>query len=94
MDPLMPPPIRRIALDRDPHVAPPRTGANGERPMSAATAARALAARPASVNTRERMRIESVSLAYGERWVVRDVTLPVRQGEVLAGGGGQLGRDR
>ena len=30
------------------------------------------------------MRIESVWLAYGERWVVRDVTLPVRQGEVLA----------
>jgi phosphate transport system ATP-binding protein len=84
MDPLMPPPIRRITLDRDPHVAPPRAGANGERPTSPATAARARAARPASVNTRERMRIESVSLAYGERWVVRDVTLPVRQGEVLA----------
>jgi phosphate transport system ATP-binding protein len=32
----------------------------------------------------ERMTIESVSLAYGERWVVRDVSLPVRQGEVLA----------
>jgi phosphate transport system ATP-binding protein len=30
------------------------------------------------------MHIESVWLAYGERWVVRDVTLPVRQGEVLA----------
>jgi phosphate transport system ATP-binding protein len=30
------------------------------------------------------MRIEQVSLAYGERWVVRNVTLPVRQGEVLA----------
>jgi phosphate transport system ATP-binding protein len=30
------------------------------------------------------MRIERVSLAYGERWVVREVTLPVRQGEVLA----------
>jgi phosphate transport system ATP-binding protein len=30
------------------------------------------------------MRIDSVSLAYGENWVVRDVTLPVRQGEVLA----------
>ena len=30
------------------------------------------------------MRIESVSLAYGEKWVVRDVSLPVRQGEVLA----------
>jgi phosphate transport system ATP-binding protein len=29
------------------------------------------------------MRIESVSLAYGPRWVVRDVSLPVRRGEVL-----------
>jgi phosphate transport system ATP-binding protein len=32
----------------------------------------------------ERMRLESVWLAYGDRWVVRDVSLPVRQGEVLA----------
>jgi phosphate transport system ATP-binding protein len=32
----------------------------------------------------ERMRLESVWLAYGENWVVRDVSLPVRQGEVLA----------
>jgi phosphate transport system ATP-binding protein len=32
----------------------------------------------------ERMAIEAVSLAYGEKWVVRDVSLPVRQGEVLA----------
>ena len=30
------------------------------------------------------MRIEAVWLAYGENWVVRDVSLPVRQGEVLA----------
>jgi phosphate transport system ATP-binding protein len=30
------------------------------------------------------MLAESVWLAYGENWVVRDVTLPVRQGEVLA----------
>jgi phosphate transport system ATP-binding protein len=30
------------------------------------------------------MRIEAVSLAYGSNWVVRDVSLPVRQGEVLA----------
>ena len=40
--------------------------------------------RAPAANVAERMRIESVSLAYGERWVVRDVTLPVRQGEVLA----------
>ena len=32
---------------------------------------------------RERMRAESVWLAYGDNWVVRDVSLPVRQGEVL-----------
>jgi phosphate transport system ATP-binding protein len=32
----------------------------------------------------ERMQIESVSLAYDDRWVVREVSLPVRQGEVLA----------
>ncbi|HTZ65306.1 MAG TPA: phosphate ABC transporter ATP-binding protein [Solirubrobacteraceae bacterium] len=30
------------------------------------------------------MRAESVWLAYGENWVVRDVSLPVREGEVLA----------
>jgi phosphate transport system ATP-binding protein len=30
------------------------------------------------------MRVDSVWLAYGENWVVRDVSLPVRQGEVLA----------
>jgi phosphate transport system ATP-binding protein len=80
----MPPPVRRITLDREPHVAPPRPTANGESRMSPAVAARARAARPASTQVRERMRIESVSLAYGENWVVRDVTLPVRQGEVLA----------
>jgi phosphate transport system ATP-binding protein len=34
--------------------------------------------------TVERMAIEGVWLAYGDRWVVRDVSLPVRQGEVLA----------
>jgi phosphate transport system ATP-binding protein len=30
------------------------------------------------------MRAEQLWLAYGENWVVRDVSLPVRQGEVLA----------
>jgi phosphate transport system ATP-binding protein len=30
------------------------------------------------------MRIEGVWLAYGDNWVVRDVSLPVRRGEVLA----------
>ncbi len=30
------------------------------------------------------MRLEQLWLGYGEKWVVRDVNLPVRQGEVLA----------
>jgi phosphate transport system ATP-binding protein len=83
MDPLMPPPVRRIALDRDPFVAPPRPVANGTAP-AAAIAPRARAPRSPAAHVRERMSIESVWLAYGENWVVRDVSLPVRQGEVLA----------
>ncbi len=43
----------------------------------------ASAPHPASPSI-ERMAIEGVWLAYGERWVVRDVSLPVRRGEVLA----------
>jgi phosphate transport system ATP-binding protein len=97
MDPLMPPPpVRRIVVEHEPTVvAPPPNGArqritpgrNGDGAASQAspfaTAARHTR-RPAAAQVIERMSIESVSLAYGERWVVRDVTLPVRQGEVLA----------
>jgi phosphate transport system ATP-binding protein len=84
MDPMMPPPVRRIAVDREPHVADPGTSANGAGASPAAGAAQ-LSRRSAGVGeVRERMRIESVSLAYGETWVVRNVTLPVRRGEVLA----------
>jgi phosphate transport system ATP-binding protein len=74
---MMPPPVRRITLDRDPYVAP--ASPNG------AGAATVTGAQPQQVaaQVRERMRLESVWLAYGERWVVRDVSLPVRQGEVL-----------
>jgi phosphate transport system ATP-binding protein len=83
MDPLMPPPVRRIAVDRPPNVAPPRQTSNGAAPAPAA-APRGVTTRAPSANVRERMTIEGVWLAYGENWVVRDVSLPVRQGEVLA----------
>jgi phosphate transport system ATP-binding protein len=81
----MPPPVRRIAIDREPTVAPERPIANGlaQAPRTRAVARRR-SERPDPATVRERMRIESVWLAYGENWVVRDVTLPVRQGEVLA----------
>jgi phosphate transport system ATP-binding protein len=84
MDPLMPPPVRRIEVDREPHVAPPRSASNGAAPTAVAAATRLHTARPAAAEVRERMRIESLWLAYGENWVVRDVSLPVRGGEVLA----------
>jgi phosphate transport system ATP-binding protein len=83
MDPMMPPPIRRITVDRDPYVAPPRASGNGQLAV-AAPATQLRAQRAAATNVRERMRVESTWLAYGENWVVRDVSLPVRQGEVLA----------
>jgi phosphate transport system ATP-binding protein len=78
--------VRRITVDRDPHVAaPPRAAANGDQTVQASVGgARRRTARPEGVHVRERMRIESVWLAYGDNWVVRDVSLPVRQGEVLA----------
>jgi phosphate transport system ATP-binding protein len=88
MKPVMPPPVRRIVVGGAPTVAEPRpsgapTPAPQQTPRTGSIAARRAARRPVTGSV-ERMRIESVSLAYGERWVVRDVTLPVRQGEVLA----------
>ncbi len=101
MNPAMPPPVRRIVVEREPTVVePPANGARprisggtrasdgsavgiGGPPGSLASAAPRAVRAPAA-NVAERMHIENVSLAYGERWVVRDVTLPVRQGEVLA----------
>jgi len=90
MERVTPPPVRRIVVGREPHVAPPTTSPNGADGATAAASpsvsvsARARAARPQVAQVRERMRVESVWLAYGENWVVRDVSLPVRQGEVLA----------
>ncbi|HEY2282345.1 MAG TPA: ATP-binding cassette domain-containing protein [Solirubrobacteraceae bacterium] len=65
----------------------PATGTLAQNGHAAAVAAipgtpaNALAPTGATI---ERMSIEGVWLAYGDRWVVRDVSLPVRQGEVLA----------
>jgi phosphate transport system ATP-binding protein len=97
VDPLMAPPVRRIApTGRPTVVAPPSNGTGhpaptviepgpaGALPAPVADEHSQYLGRPASTEVTERMRIESVWLAYGERWVVRDVSLPVRRGEVLA----------
>jgi phosphate transport system ATP-binding protein len=85
MDPLTPPPpVRKIVIEREPFVATP-SPANGNG-LAAVAPAPLQTARPRQslADVRERMRLESVWLAYGEKWVVRDVSLPVRRGEVLA----------
>ena len=91
MDPLMPPPVRRIAVDRAPRVVPPGEAPvyNGDTvtPASAASAPaarRRRALHPPAAEVRERMRTESLWLAYGSNWVVRDVSISVCEGEVLA----------
>ena len=71
----MPPPVRRIAVDREPTVAPPRPAAREQNGGGAAAAVRRPRAAAASRGQCvERMRLESVWLAYGENWVVRDVS--------------------
>jgi phosphate transport system ATP-binding protein len=84
MEPVMPPPVRRIAVDREPNVAPARPAPNGAATGVAVASPRPRTARALATDVRQRMAVESVWLAYGESWVVRDVSMPVRQGEVLA----------
>jgi phosphate transport system ATP-binding protein len=81
MDPLMPPPpVRRIVVDETPAAAFPATAdANGAGPMT-----RPRPANRAPGHGRERMRAEAITIAYGDTVVVNDITLPMRQGEVLA----------
>jgi phosphate transport system ATP-binding protein len=81
---MMPPPVRRIVVGREPYVAAPAPPVAPNGAASAPTTISRLRAKRTPVAAVERMRLESVWLAYGENWVVRDVSLPVRQGEVLA----------
>jgi len=71
--------------------APSRRRRNGDRHDGAGASVRVLdpsllgprrQARTA-VPTIERMEVESVSISYGPKQAVRDVSLPIRQGEVL-----------
>jgi phosphate transport system ATP-binding protein len=79
----VPPPVRRIVVEREPTaVPPPPGGSNG----SGAALGRPVVRRPepAAGPKPERMRTDGVSISYGTNEAVRGVTLPVRQGEVLA----------
>ncbi len=86
MGPVMPPPVRRIVVDTEPvAVAPPAV--HGHPAAESATivpAAVAKSPEPSTAPRVERMRIEAVSVRYGEKIAVDTVSLPVRLGEVLA----------
>jgi phosphate transport system ATP-binding protein len=82
-----PPPIRRLVVGAEPTVVePPPPGAvpgnGGGSPASPFVGVKRR--RGASVGGTERMRTEKLTVAYGDKPAVREVDLPVRQGEVLA----------
>ncbi|HEX7291988.1 MAG TPA: phosphate ABC transporter ATP-binding protein [Conexibacter sp.] len=80
-----PPPVRRIVVDEQPRVVDPPTNGNGSGVAIGGGQARQVARRPApAVAPRERMRIERLTIRYSGKVAVNSVSLPVRQGEVLA----------
>ncbi len=70
--PPLPPPVRRIVVDAPPTVAAPT--------VSDHTVVRADRA-PAGP---ERMTLDQLSVFYGSKQAVKEVSIPIRQGEVLA----------
>jgi phosphate transport system ATP-binding protein len=91
MESLTPPPIRRLPLESAEPAAqvvgqPQRTvGGNGNgavaSPGGFTAARRSIGAPQFSIR---RMEIDDVSVSYADREAVKSVSLPVRQGEVLA----------
>jgi phosphate transport system ATP-binding protein len=85
--PLVPPPIRRLPLEDAPAAnqvmapvgAPSRDGSAAPGGFTAAR--RSIGAPQFSIR---RMEIDNVSVSYSDREAVKSVSLPVRQGEVLA----------
>jgi phosphate transport system ATP-binding protein len=82
VEPVAPPPIRRIVLDGEPTVVEPPPG--GPVPAGPGLASSVRRPQPASGPAIERMRTEAITIAYSGKEAVKSVDLPVRQGEVLA----------
>jgi phosphate transport system ATP-binding protein len=79
----LPPPVRRIAVEAPPTLAAPPAG-NGHVVPAQAHAPKLKRMPRADTVPVERMRAEALSIAYGEKLAVNQVSLSVRQGEVLA----------
>jgi phosphate transport system ATP-binding protein len=90
------PPLRRIVVDdaptsvRHPVAEGSKAKTNGHGPAASVVAPTAAApaarrrSRAAAAEVTERMRAEELSVAYSGKPAVKEVTLPVRRGEVLA----------
>jgi phosphate transport system ATP-binding protein len=83
MESMTPPPVRRIIVDEQPTTVPP--------PIPAPTSNGGTATRifrqglePGTDTPVERMRVEELSVAYGQKLAVNRVSLEVNSGEVLA----------
>ena len=79
----LPPPVRRIAVEEPPTVAQPPADGNGHV-VPAPVAALPKRMPRADTAPLERMRTEALSIAYGQKLAVNQVSLTVRRGEVLA----------
>jgi phosphate transport system ATP-binding protein len=95
MDLRKPPPVRRLTpgakvtaqpVPQSPPAFAPQGPANGSLNGHAKTTSFVTARRAqrAPVPTIDRMQVEELSIAYGSKLAVKSVSLPIRQGEVLA----------
>jgi phosphate transport system ATP-binding protein len=88
MEHLTPPPIRRIRLDEPPTTVEAPVyepdGANGEIALDRLPTTPRRRFKRSAAPKPERMRTEDLTVAYGGKAAVTKVSLPVRQGEVLA----------
>jgi phosphate transport system ATP-binding protein len=80
----VPPPVRRIVVEREPTVVEPPAGGNGYAPPPGSLAPVIRRPEPSAGPKVERMRTHDVSVFYDALEAVKQVTIPVRMGEVLA----------
>jgi phosphate transport system ATP-binding protein len=78
----LPPPVRRIGPGGTPTVAQPPAASNGQVAVAPGLQLKRLPR--AQTTPLERMRAEGLSISYGQKLAVNQVSLAVRQGEVLA----------
>jgi phosphate transport system ATP-binding protein len=77
----LPPPVRRIIPEGAPTVVPPSSNGHAPQPTNGRAPRQMPRGQTVAI---ERMRTEALSIAYGQKLAVNEVSLNVRQGEVLA----------